>query len=123
MATALERSRGTAPDAGDGLVAWPRQSCRPESWGPVRGGLRFVFYGRVSTEDWQNPVTSGARQREQAAALVRGHGVIVADFFDAGQSRTVLRQSVRGDGAAVRALRGAVADAGGGRPGRLRLRA
>jgi DNA invertase Pin-like site-specific DNA recombinase len=36
--------------------------------------LRFVFYGRVSTEDWQDPVTSRARQREQAEALVRGHG-------------------------------------------------
>ena len=23
-----------------------------------RGMLRFVFYGRVSTEDWQHPVTS-----------------------------------------------------------------
>jgi hypothetical protein len=34
-------------------------------------------------------VTSRARQREQADALVRGHGVIVAEFFDAGQSRTV----------------------------------
>jgi site-specific DNA recombinase len=32
--------------------------------------LRFVFYGRVSTEDWQDPVTSRARQREQAEALV-----------------------------------------------------
>ena len=30
-------------------------------------------------------MTSRARQREQAA----GHGVIVAEFFDAGQSRTV----------------------------------
>ena len=44
---------------------------------------------RVSTEDWQDPVTSRARQREQAEALVRGHGQIVAEFFDAGQSRTV----------------------------------
>lgn len=48
-----------------------------------------MFYGRVSTEDWQDPATSRARQREQAEALVRGHGVIVAEFFDAGQSRTV----------------------------------
>ena len=54
-----------------------------------RGGLRFVFYGRVSTEDWQDPVTSRARQREQAEALVRGHGHVVAEFFDEGQSRTV----------------------------------
>jgi site-specific DNA recombinase len=46
-----------------------------------------VFYGRVSTEDWQDPVTSRARQREQAEALVRGHGQIVAEFFDVGQTR------------------------------------
>ena len=34
-------------------------------------------------------MTSRARQREQAEALVRGHGAIVAEFFDTGQSRTV----------------------------------
>ena len=39
---------------------------------PGRGGLRFAFYGRVSTEDWQDPVTSRARQREQAGVLVAG---------------------------------------------------
>jgi hypothetical protein len=32
--------------------------------------LRFAFYGRVSTEDHQDPVTSRARQRDQAGALV-----------------------------------------------------
>jgi hypothetical protein len=32
-----------------------------------------VFYGRVPAWDWQDPVTSRARQREQAEALVRGH--------------------------------------------------
>ena len=70
-------------------MAWAEESGRRRAGGPARGGLRFVFYGRVSTEDWQDPVTSRARQREQAEALVRGHGVIVAEFFDAGQSRTV----------------------------------
>jgi site-specific DNA recombinase len=30
-----------------------------------------------------------SRQREQAEALVRGHGSIVAEFFDTGQSRVV----------------------------------
>jgi site-specific DNA recombinase len=55
----------------------------------TRGRQRFAFYGRVSTEDWQDPRVSRARQREQAEALVRGHGVIVAEFFDAGQSRSV----------------------------------
>jgi DNA invertase Pin-like site-specific DNA recombinase len=34
-------------------------------------------------------VTSRARQREQAEALVRGHGQIVAELFDVGESRTV----------------------------------
>jgi DNA invertase Pin-like site-specific DNA recombinase len=48
-----------------------------------------VFYGRVSTEDYQDPVTSRARQREQAAAVTAGHGTIVAEFFDTGESRMV----------------------------------
>jgi site-specific DNA recombinase len=43
----------------------------------------------VSTEDHQDPVTSLARQQAQAAALVAGHGPIVASFFDIGQSRTM----------------------------------
>jgi hypothetical protein len=51
--------------------------------------LRFAFYGRVSTEDYQDPVTSRARQRDQAGALVAGHGRIVAEYFDIGQSRTL----------------------------------
>ena len=34
-------------------------------------------------------MTSLARQRAQAGALVAGHGRIVAEFFDAGQSRTL----------------------------------
>jgi site-specific DNA recombinase len=89
MAT-MRGKQSTSPDARvDALVAWAEESGRRRAGGPARGGLRFVFYGRVSTEDWQDPVTSRARQREQAEALVRGHGVIVAEFFDAGQSRTV----------------------------------
>ena len=56
---------------------------------PAGGGLRFAFYGRVSTEDWQDPVTSRARQLGQAGALVAGHGQIVAHFFDSGLSRTL----------------------------------
>ena len=90
----MATTRGTTQEAssvtdGDALVAWAQESGAHRAGGAVRGGLRFVFYGRVSTEDWQDPVTSQARQREQAGALVRGHGQIVAEFFDAGQSRTV----------------------------------
>ena len=80
--------------AAGGLTGWAERSAvrragRLTAGGPVPGRLRFVFYGRVSTEDWQDPVTSRARQREQAEALVCGHGVIVAEFFDVGESRTV----------------------------------
>jgi len=90
MTAVGEGQRRAAPAAGaDGLVAWAEKSGHNRPGGLEQGGLRFVFYGRVSTEDWQDPVTSRARQREQAEALVRGRGVIVAEFFDAGQSRTV----------------------------------
>ena len=75
--------------ADGGLAAWAEASGRRRASGPVRGELRFAFYGRVSTEDWQDPESSRARQREQAEALVRGHGIIAAEFFDAGESRMV----------------------------------
>jgi site-specific DNA recombinase len=71
------------------LADWAQQSGRTTAEPGQAGRLRFAFYGRVSTEDWQDPVTSRARQRAQAEALVRGHGLLVAEFFDAGQSRTV----------------------------------
>jgi hypothetical protein len=83
-----------AAAVGGGLAEWAERSAlrragRLTAGGPVPGRLRFVFYGRVSTEDWQDPVTSRARQREQAEVLVRGHGQIVAELFDVGESRTV----------------------------------
>jgi len=62
--------------------------------------LRFAFYGRVSTEDHQDPVTSRARQRDQAAALVTGFGYIAVEFFDMGWSR-VLSWSRRPQAAAL----------------------
>jgi DNA invertase Pin-like site-specific DNA recombinase len=70
------------------LVLWAERSGRRGNE-QARGELRFAFYGRVSTEDWQDPESSRARQREQAGATVRGHGVIVAEFFDIGESRSV----------------------------------
>lgn len=75
-------------DAGDTLLAWAERFA-DQPMVPRNGGLCFAFYGRVSTEDHQDPVTSRARQQNQAAALVRGHGRIVAEFFDAGQSRVL----------------------------------
>ena len=82
-------ARRTAGPGREMLAAWAERTGRREAGQPCRGGLRFVFYGRVSTEDHQDPVTARARQREQAAALVAGHGRIVAEFFDIGQNRAL----------------------------------
>jgi hypothetical protein len=80
----------THSDHGRGTLAgWAQASGRARESVQAGGCLRFVFYGRVSTEDWQDPVTSRARQRAQADVLVRGHGRVVAEFFDAGESRMV----------------------------------
>jgi hypothetical protein len=49
----------------DALVSWAERTARCDRRVAWRAMLRFVFYGRVSTEDWQDPVTSRARQREQ----------------------------------------------------------
>ncbi|MGO9217158.1 MAG: hypothetical protein ACLP5E_05200 [Streptosporangiaceae bacterium] len=78
-----------AVPGGDALAAWAERTGRRRAAGPARGGFRFAFYGRVSTEDWQDPVASRARQRDQAAALVAGHGRMVAEFFDVGYSRAL----------------------------------
>ena len=72
-----------------GLEAWVERSGRRRPGDTRQGCLRFAFYVRVSAEEWQDPESSLARQREQAGALVRGHGAVMAEFFDVGQSRTV----------------------------------
>ena len=79
---------GASTDA-DRLEAWAESLGRRRGGTHGRGCLRFAFYGRVSTEDWQDPETSRARQLQQALMLVAGHGTIVAEFFDAGESRTL----------------------------------
>ena len=90
MAAPFDREPRPGKGAGgDVLALWAERTGRRRKGVPGRGGLRFAFYGRVSTEDWQDPVTSRARQREQAGVLVAGHGTIVAGFFDCGHSRTL----------------------------------
>ncbi|HZU71228.1 MAG TPA: recombinase family protein [Acidimicrobiales bacterium] len=50
----------------------------------------FAFYGRVSTEDQQDPAASRGWQLSRARALVEPTGgAIVAEFFDVGQSRSL----------------------------------
>ena len=59
------------------LAQWAESLSRSPA-GRRGGVLRVAFYGRVSTEDWQDPVTSRARQLQQALMLVTGVGMIVA---------------------------------------------
>lgn len=53
----------------------------------VVGGLRFAFYGRMSTAEFQERDTSLRWQREVAEETICGRGVIVAEYFDEGCSR------------------------------------
>ncbi|MDA8043692.1 MAG: recombinase family protein [Actinomycetota bacterium] len=52
--------------------------------------MRFAFLGRVSTEDAQDPEASRGWQLRRARSLIEPQGgVIVAEFFDIGQSRSL----------------------------------
>jgi site-specific DNA recombinase len=54
---------------------------------PAPAGLRFAFYGRMSTKDHQDRQTSYLWQRENGGELVADHGRVVAEFFDVGYTR------------------------------------
>jgi DNA invertase Pin-like site-specific DNA recombinase len=52
--------------------------------------VRFAFWGRVSTEDRQDPQSSRRWQAARARALIEPHGgQMVAEFFDMDRSRSV----------------------------------
>ena len=50
---------------------------------------RFAFYGRVSTEDQQDPTASRGWQLQRASQLLGDADTITAEFFDVGQSRSL----------------------------------
>lgn len=52
--------------------------------------MRFAFYGRVSTEDQQDPEASRGWQIRRAQTLIEPYGgTIVEQYFDIGQSRSL----------------------------------
>lgn len=51
------------------------------------GHVRFAFYGRMSTREYQDLPTSRAWQVESANGITTGHGTIVAEYFDVHCSR------------------------------------
>ena len=57
---------------------------------PLSLARRFGFLGRVSTEDNQDPEASYNWQKSRSRALIEPvGGIIVADYFDIGQSRSL----------------------------------
>ncbi|MGW5581855.1 recombinase family protein [Micromonospora chokoriensis] len=60
---------------------------RPRTPKPL--GIRFTFYGRMSTREFQDRLSSARWQRDFAEDVIDGQGVIVAEFFDVGHSRQV----------------------------------
>jgi len=78
------------PDA-DVLGAWvAARTQRVRLFGRmVEAGLRFAFYGRVSTEDYQDPVSSRRWRFDLATDCVAGQGRITAQYFDIGYSREI----------------------------------
>jgi hypothetical protein len=79
---------------GDALVSWAERTAHGDRRAPGRGMLRFVFYGRVSTEDWQDPVTSRARQREQVD-YASEHDEKTMTVLGLSSKREITRTSIR----------------------------
>ena len=50
-------------------------------------GVRFAFYGRMSTHGYQDRMTSRSWQLDMAVATIAGRGQIVVEYFDVGCSR------------------------------------
>ena len=64
--------------------------------------MRFAFYGRVSTEDQQDPEASRSWQISRARQLIEpSGGVVVAEYFDIGMSRSLPWKRRPGVGAAA----------------------
>ena len=52
--------------------------------------LKLAFYGRVSTEDQQDPESSRTWQLHRSLQLIEPHGgILVGEYFDCGPSRSV----------------------------------
>ena len=87
----MQRRQPVHPDT-DALAGWIRGTLRAGRDRARRraaddGGLRFAFYGRISTDYFSDRASSSAWQRAFAVDVIAGHGTIVAEFFDIGFSR------------------------------------
>ncbi|MCT2277883.1 MULTISPECIES: recombinase family protein [Micromonospora] len=79
-----------APDLLGWWIRQPNRRRRPRKRRPITPhplGIRFAFYGRMSTREFQDQLSSARWQRDFAEDVIDGRGVIVAEFFDVGHSR------------------------------------
>ena len=83
--TALPRSMKSDPDRNARTAVSP--ASRRKEQEVVKP---FAFYGRVSTEDQQDPASSRAWQLRRTLELIEpSGGEVVTEFFDVGQSRSL----------------------------------
>jgi len=76
----------------DTLTEWlratpTRSRARGHRPASTTGRLRFAFYGRISTREYQDPASSQAWQLDSATQTIAGRGQIIATYFDVGCSR------------------------------------
>jgi DNA invertase Pin-like site-specific DNA recombinase len=82
-------SEDQSEDLEDSLARWLNEQSEAgaQSRSHRQGGLRFAFYGRMSTVEHQDRVTSRHWQLDCASELVANHGAIITEYFDVGCSR------------------------------------
>ncbi len=89
-AVALLRILRSASDADRQSRACRVRSRRSQVAHSLLRMRRFAFYGRVSTEDQQDPAASRQWQLSRAEQLIEpAGGTVVEEFFDIGLSRSV----------------------------------
>ncbi|AXX31911.1 Site-specific recombinase [Actinosynnema pretiosum subsp. pretiosum] len=81
-----------APSSPTTLAEWIAVTAEPGI--PVTGttpagGLRFLFYGRASTCEHQDPRTSLAWQLDVSRGVIGGRGTVERQYFEVGCSRQV----------------------------------
>src|SRR5207302_1511747 len=86
----LPRSSHSRSSLPPGRSSW-YQGLHPTRGGSTIGGWRFVFvfvfYGRISTAEFQDPASSRRWQLDSALDVTTGHGMIIGEYVDIRCSR------------------------------------
>jgi len=80
---------------GDALASWAEGLAGRGNGCRSGGACGSRSTGGSRPRTGRTPVTSRARQLQQAVMLIAGRGVIVAEFFDTGESRACRGRGAR----------------------------